>query len=124
MTATEIQFDLFAPAITDAAETLQLMRPHKWAHGPMGEMPLVAIELEPTEGRWMWAACLNSRNGAAQGYKALPKWGKFAESKPAALLKAIDEVQGFIHRAADDERERINEWLSQIASSAIATHHI
>jgi len=115
MARSEVQFSLFvtAPPLADIDETLKLMRPHKWAHGEAGELPLVSIELAPHEGKWMWYSSLNSRNGAGQSAKALPKWGKFAASKREALLSAVDDVRNFIWRATEDEQSRICEWLGE-----------
>jgi len=119
-----IQLDLFSEPATYSAErgeTFELIRPHKWAHGnaggTMGELPLVSIEVEPFDGRWMWAACLDSRNGSGQGCKALPKWGRFAPSKREALERGADEVRAFMHRAATDEQARIGKWLGEVLAS-------
>lgn len=117
-----IQLDLFSvPASepVDAGFTVKLMRPHKWAcQRTMGELPLISIEIEPFENRWMWAACLNSRNGSAQGYKPFPKWGRFAPSKREAVERAADEVRDFLHRATKDEQQRIAKWLGDVLSAA------
>lgn len=123
MTSKEIQYDLFptAPALNLEAETLELLRPHKWAHGEETELPLVSIELKPDDEQWMWATCLNSHNGSGQGSRALPKWGKFASTKVDALLKAADEVRAFMHRATESEQERITLWLGEVVSSAISS---
>lgn len=116
-----IQLDLFsAPAVHAGAKAkkFELIRPHKWAgQRAMGELPLVRIEAEPHEGRWMWSACLDSRNGSAQSYKALPKWGKFALSKREAVERAADEVRAFMHRATADEQARIGKWLGEVLAS-------
>lgn len=96
---------------------LALMRPQKWAHGPMGELALVRIEVEPHAGQWMWSASLNSRNGSGQGYKALPKWGKFAPSSSGAVAQAAEEVRAFMHRATATEQKRITEWLAAILAN-------
>ena len=87
----EIQLSMFstAPPLSDEPETLELLRPHKWAHGEATELPLVSIELAPHEGRWMWHSNLNSHCGSAQGARALPQWKKFADSKQEALLAGI-----------------------------------
>ncbi|MNJ40263.1 hypothetical protein D3C77_351550 [compost metagenome] len=121
MPVAEIQLDLFATgaSVTSDSRVTQLMRPHKWAHGPMDELPLVSIEVVPFGDRWMWATCLNSHNGAAQGGKALPKWGKFAPSRFDAFQLAVDEVRGFMHRATSDEQVRIIEWLGGVISAAV-----
>lgn len=123
MISTNLQFDMFptVPAWTPEPETLQLMRPHKWAHGAVSELPLVSIELTPHDGKWMWACCLNSHNGAGQGSRALPKWGRFADSKLDALLKGADAVRQFQHRATRIEQGRICVWLAEIVSAAISS---
>ncbi|WP_116892930.1 hypothetical protein [Pseudomonas savastanoi] len=118
MISHEIQFSLFftAPPLTNCTETLELMRPHKWAGGAVCELPLVSIELAPHAGKWMWYSSLNSRNGSAQTAKALPKWGKFAETKREALLRGVDDVLSFQWRATADERCRIAAWLGEQVS--------
>jgi hypothetical protein len=115
-----IQFDLFpmVPVLMQGAEMLELMRTQKWAHGGQTEQALVAIELVPHDGKWMWASSLNSHNGSGQCSKALPKWGRFAESKIDALIAGVDEVRTFMHRATAVEQGRISEWVSQVMSSA------
>lgn len=116
-----IQLDLFSAHISrpvDEGLSMELIRPHKWAcQRTMGEIELVRLEVVPFEGRWMWSACLNSRNGSAQGYKALPKWGKFAPSKLDAVQLAVDEVRAFMHRATKDEQQRIGKWLCDVLSA-------
>jgi hypothetical protein len=116
-----VQLDLFSAPTAHSAEkgqTFELIRPHKWAgQRGMGELPLVRIEAEPHENRWMWSACLDSRNGNAQRYKALPKWGKFAPSKREAVEHAADEVRAFMHRATVDEQARIGKWLGEVLAA-------
>lgn len=123
MIPTEIQYDLFhaSLALEPCAETFELLRSQKWKHGPTEDIPLVAIELVPHQGRWMWATRLNSLNGSGQGSKALPKWGKFADTKAEALLAGADEVRTFMHRATELEQKRIAEWLSEMASRAVTS---
>lgn len=123
MAPRDIQLDLFptSPALSHEAETLELMRPHKWAHGGEVELALVSIELVPHDGKWMWASCLNSHNGSSQGSKALPKWNRFADTKTEALMEGVDQVRAFIHRATELEQQRITAWLSQQVSRAFAS---
>jgi hypothetical protein len=120
MRQNTIQFDLFPsmPALTLEAETLELMRIHKWMHGGQTELPLVSVELVPYDGKWMWASCLNSQNGSGQSSKAMPKWKRFASSKCDALRAGADEVRAFMHRATAVEQDRITEWLGQILSAS------
>jgi len=114
----QIQLDMLSPlADLEERNSLALMRPHKWAHGPMGELALVLIEVEPHAGQWMWAASLNSRNGSGQGYRPLAKWGRFAPTRSAAIEHAADEVRAFMHRATSAEQERITEWLGTVLAS-------
>lgn len=114
----EIQLTMFPTVsqLTTGREVLQLLRPHKFAHGETVELPLVSIELAPHEGRWMWQSSLNSHNGSGQGAKALPKWNKFAATKHAALMAGVDDVQSFMHRATQAEQPRILDWLRDQAS--------
>lgn len=114
MTLGAIQLTMFP---TDCefhgeAETVELMRLHKWAHGGTDEIPLVSIELAPHEGLWMWQSSLNSHNGASQCAKALPKWNRFAGMKIEALMAGVRDVQVFMHRATAVEQVRILDWLS------------
>lgn len=119
----EIQLSMFPTAcpLSNGYEMLQLMRPHKWAHGETVELPLVSIELAPFEGRWMWHSNLNSHCGASQGAKALPKWNKFAATKQEALIEGVKDVQAFMHRATQAEQVRILDWLRDQASRNTAT---
>ena len=122
MATKHIQFDLFplSPGLSHEAEMLELLRPHKWAHGGVVELALVSIELAPHDGRWMWASCLNSHNGSAQGSRALSKWNRFADSKTEALMRGVDDVRAFSHRATATEQHRIAVWLSEQVSRAVA----
>ncbi|PBV09326.1 hypothetical protein CJU35_05595 [Pseudomonas aeruginosa] len=122
MAITDIQFDMFpaCPPLHQGEELLELLRPHKWAHGEATELALVSIELVPHGDQWMWATCLNSRNGAGQGCRALPKWNRFAPTKTHAMLRGADEVRAFMHRATDDEQTRIATWLAEQVSRAVA----
>lgn len=123
MPGSEIQLDLFAvnAPVMSGSNLTQLMRPHKWAHKPAGELPLVSIEVLASEDRWIWAACLNSHNGSAQGYRALPKWKKFADSRFEAFQMAVDEVRAFMHRAQPAEQVRITKWLGEVISAAASS---
>ncbi len=124
MAITDIQFDMFpdCPGFDQGDETLALMRPHKWAHGGETELALTSIELVFHDGQWMWATCLNSKNGAGQGCRALPKWNRFAPTKAQALMRGADEVRGFMQRATVDEQEKIAAWLSaQVSRAAFAS---
>ena len=122
MVLGEIQLSMFPtePPLNAGPETLQLMRPHKWAHGETVELPLVSIELVPHETRWMWQSNLNSQNGSGQSAKALPKWNKFAASKQYALIAGVEDILIFLHRATVAEQQRITQWLSDQVSRSVA----
>ena len=122
MSVGEIQLTMFpvAPAFNGEAETLELMRPHKWAHGETVELPLVSIELAPHKNLWMWHSNLNSHNGSSQGAKALSKWNLFAATKAEALMAGVCDVQAFMHRATAAEQVRILDWLRDQVSRACA----
>jgi hypothetical protein len=113
-----IQIELFssAPPISAEPELLVLMRLQKWAHGGQSDVALTSIEVVPHAGRWMWAACLDSRSGAGQGAKALAKWGQFADTKHEAILRSVDEVRVFMHRANAEEQLHISQWLGGVLS--------
>ncbi|WP_455233472.1 hypothetical protein [Geopseudomonas aromaticivorans] len=119
MHSPQIQLDMLAPPAAVEQNSLALMRPHKWAHGAIGEIALAEIEAVPHAGRWMWSASINSRNGSGQSYKALPKWGKFAPSRHEAILMAADEIRAALHRTTREEQARILDWLgTQLSSHA------
>jgi hypothetical protein len=118
MQTAEIQFDLFAPSALAHQNVMALMRPHRWAHAPVGEMELAAIAVEPHEGRWMWSVSINSSNNAAQSYRPLPKWGNFAGSRAEAIFNAADEMRCILHRLTPCEQIRVTEWLGSILSAA------
>lgn len=116
---SQIQLDLFSNSgqiLDESDQIFNLMRNHKWAHGELGQLPLVSIELAKNDDQWMWATRLCSRNGAGQGRNALPKWGKFSRSKKEAINLAVDEIRGFMGRATADEQVKISEWLSSVLS--------
>jgi hypothetical protein len=116
MHAAHIQIDMFAVAPGTMAQptTFTLMRPHKWAHAPVGEVELAEIEVAPHDGKWMWGVWIDSRNGSAQGYKPFAKWGKFASSRADAVRAGVDEVRAIMHRTTPEEQERISTWLGQV----------
>lgn len=78
------------------------------------ELALARIQLEPHEGRWMWAVSINSSNGSESGYRPLPKWGKFTQTREGALGMAADELRGQLGRLTDRERLRVIAWLGGI----------
>lgn len=118
MRIAEIQLDMFAPPGLSQQNSMALMRPHRWAHAPIGELELAQIHVEAHDGRWMWSASINSCNGAAQGYRPLPKWGNFAGSRTEAICKAADEIRVVLHRLTAIEQERVAEWLGNVLSVA------
>ncbi|KZN20817.1 MULTISPECIES: hypothetical protein [Pseudomonas] len=118
MRTAAIQLEMFAPPALPQQSVLTVMRPHRWAHMPMSEVELAEITVEAYEGRWMWSVWICSRNGASQGYKPFPKWGKFADSRPEAIIKAADEMRDILHRLTADEQVRVTEWLGNILSMA------
>lgn len=116
----EIQLDMFSitPALSSIdGEVLSLMRPHRWANKVDGELPLVEVRLKSHGARWMWGISLCSRNGAGQGYAPLPKRGKFAASREAAIDRAVEEIRVAMERATSDERQRIVRWCGEILGS-------
>ena len=74
-------------------------------------MALVAIQIVPHEGQWMWAASMSSQAGGYTGYAPLPKWGNFSATPFAALQRALLEVEQFKPRMNVDEYKRVNQWL-------------
>lgn len=111
-----IQLDMFGQegGGSTGDQELTLMRPHRWARRVMGELALASIYLEQHGEAWMWASGINSRNGAAQGYRPAQKWGKFAPSRGAAIERAADEIRTAMHRAEPDEQQRIADWLGHV----------
>jgi hypothetical protein len=117
MHCAEIQLDMFAPVFPQQQNVMSLMRPHKWAHGPVGEMTLAVIAVAQHDDRWMWSASINSSNGAAQSYSPLAKWGNFADSRDEAVSRGSDEIRGVMHRLTVHEQSRVSDWLGGILSS-------
>lgn len=62
----------------------------------------------------MWAVSINSSNGSESGYRPLPKWGKFAQTREDALGRAADQIRGQLDRLTDRERLRVIAWLGGI----------
>lgn len=102
------------------AFSLQLLRRHKWKNGREEGAALVAVQVVPHEGQWMWAACLSSQNGSGSHYAALPKWGKFAATPGAALVRAVTEVRAFRERMTPAERKRLDAWLAGEVAERLA----
>lgn len=108
------------PPVEPEAFSLELLRRHKWKGGREEDVALVAVKVVPHEGRWMWAASLSSQNGAGYGYAPLPKWGRFAATPGAALLRGLDEVREFRARVTPAERKRLDAWLAGEAAARLA----
>lgn len=106
-------------AVEPEAFSLALLRRHKWKGGREEDVALVAVQVVPHEGQWMWAASLSSQNGASYGYAPLPKWGRFAATPGAALLRGLDEVREFRARVTPAERKRIDAWLAGEAAARL-----
>ncbi|MEW9683288.1 hypothetical protein [Pseudomonas sp. TE50-2] len=102
------------------AFSLQLLRRHKWKHSREEDVALVAVQVVPHEGQWMWSACLSSQNGNGSSYAPLPKWGKFAASPGAALQQGLAEVRAFRERITQAERKRLDVWLAGEAAERLA----
>jgi hypothetical protein len=115
----QIQLDMFGLQQdgTNGDEELALMRPHRWAHQGMGQLALALIYLARHGESWMWASGINSRNGAAQGYRPAEKWGNFAPSRDEAIERAAEEIRGAIHRVEPDEQKKITDWLGLVLAS-------
>jgi|LGOV01.1.fsa_nt_gb hypothetical protein len=112
----EIQLDMLFKADLNAND-MAIMRTQRMMAlgGPKKmELTLARIQLEPHEGRWMWAVSINSSNGSVSGYRPLPKWGKFAQTREGALGMAADELRGQLGRLTEPERLRVIAWLGGI----------
>ena len=124
MKPSEIQIDLFCPpqGLSQSSEMLEILRPIRWANGERGAVALVRIELVPSkDDRWMWGTTLNSQNGMQRSYRAMEKWGKFAATKPEALMEAVDELRAILDGATVEEQLRIKAWLGGLIAKA---HHV
>lgn len=117
MLCAEIQLDMFGPQLQPLQNVMSLMRPHRWAHAPVGELALAVITVAPHGDRWMWSVSINSSNNASQSYSPLPKWGNFADSRDEAISSGADEMRGIMYRLTQHEQERVGEWLGGILSS-------
>lgn len=102
------------------AFSLQLLRRHKWKGGNEEDVALVAVQVVPHEGQWMWAACLSSQNGSGYSYAPLPKWGKFAATPGAALQKGLAEAKEHRARMTAAERKQFDAWLAGEAAERLA----
>lgn len=112
-----------APTASDAEPepfSLQIVRQRKVKGGQEGGVALAEVKVVPHEGRWMWAASLNSQNGSASGYAPLPKWGKFAATPGEALQQGLVEVREFRERVTPAERQRLDAWLAGEAAERLA----
>ncbi|MEL7968208.1 hypothetical protein AAG587_17730 [Vreelandella neptunia] len=115
----EIQLDMLFNADLNVNDMAIMRTQRMIALGGSKEMELALarIQLEPHEGRWMWAVSINSSNGSESGYRPLPKWGKFAQTQEDALGRAADELRGQLGRLSDQERLRVIVWLGGILSA-------
>lgn len=116
-----IQLDMFAAAGAYPAQpdSLVLMRYHRFANKVDGQLALAELHVaQYVDGRWMWAHCLNSRNGAGEGSRPHPHFGRFAPTRLAALEHATDDLRHAARRATRDEHERILEWIGEHLSVA------
>lgn len=102
------------------AFSLQLLRPHRWAGGNVEDVALVAVQVVPHEGQWMWAASLSSQNGSGYHYAPLPKWGRMAATPGAALQQALLEVKAYSPRMTAAERKQLQAWLDGEAAERLA----
>ena len=110
-----IQADLFGAQgiIKDGKEVLSVAghaligsRGEKTALARLGEIQLKQHD----DGRWMWSVACYGREGGC-GYSVMPKWGKFAESREAALSCAVIELADSSKMLKADEQVKIRHWL-------------
>ncbi|WP_022727266.1 hypothetical protein [Fodinicurvata sediminis] len=91
----------------ESHETLRLPHPRiAWGKA--------RIELhQHSDGLWMWATNFNL-SGWGGGYRVGPKWGKFADTRDAALHHAVQEIKGRVAKRArettDKERREVTVW--------------
>lgn len=115
----EIQLQMFNWEENSSADkpcVMKLLRPHRWANKVLGEVSLAEVRVESHKDGWMWGIWLDSRNGAAQGYRPARKWGRMVASRELAIEHAVDEVRIAMIRATDDEAEKIGMWCGQLLS--------
>ncbi len=104
--------DPYGPTVDgEAHETLCL--PH-----PRNAWNKARIELhQHDDGLWMWATQfqLSSWGG---GYHVGPKWGKFAETRDAALFHAVQELKATLagkENTTDKERRELIAWAEGLS---------
>lgn len=119
-TNQQIDKSTFSEALQTEAFSLQLLRRHKWKGGNVEDVALVAVQVVPHEGQWMWAACLSSQNGSGYSYAPLPKWGKFAATPGAALQKGLAEAREHSARMTPAERKQFDAWLAGEVAERLA----
>lgn len=115
-------FEPAAPVVTPEPQafSLQIVRQQRLKGGREDGVALAEVKVVPHEGRWMWAASLNSQNGSSSGYAPLPKWGKFAATPGEALQRGLVEVREFRERVTPAERKRLDAWLAGEAAERLA----
>lgn len=52
----------------------------------------VLIELAEHCGYWMWSTTIRSGDQYS-GYRVGPKWGNFADTRPEAVQRGVDEIR-------------------------------
>ncbi|GGO94981.1 hypothetical protein [Stakelama pacifica] len=117
------QLDLFAAATAPAIR--RPVKPHgKVVQGEVDETltlphPRMAwhrarIELHRHHaGLWMWSTSWQAVN-SGRSYRVGEKWGKFAESRDAALFHAVQEMRGGIGIEASADARAILAWLDTL----------
>lgn len=77
--------------------------------------PQAEIRVAPSDdGRWMWAVSYYSfRHGF--GSVPLPKWGRFASTREAAISAGVDEMLAELSKhEADKAQASVIAWLNMM----------
>jgi hypothetical protein len=77
----------------------------------------IQLKQHSASGRLMWATAYRLATSGA-GYLVDPMWGRFAATRKAALLKAVDELRGLIARKTCDIAGQILRWLDRLLTGA------
>ncbi len=79
-------------------------------------LPRAELRFAPAEdGRWMWAVSYQSAGGFGFGSTPLPKWGRFAADRAAAVAAAVADLREQLQRAAERPPSALIAWLDSLS---------
>lgn len=85
----------------------------------LAALPKAEVRLaQSDDGRWMWAVSFSSSSWGF-GYAPLPKWGKFADTRAAALAAGVAELLAELCKTQHDKKPTaVIAWLESLHVSA------